>query len=129
MTLVSNNAYVWSGPPDHGRRPRLDDGVMGITVVAEGATSDGATGHGVRYWRADHLRLESDEPIKAGLDGEALEFESPLELVTKSKGLRVLIPSGTKPGYVPPREALAAELVGLALLAGVAGGDEGEPDG
>jgi diacylglycerol kinase family enzyme len=129
MTIVSNNPYVFSGRPDYGRRLRLDTGTLGITVVARGTSVDGTTGAGIRQWAADHLRLESDQPILAGLDGEALTFESPLDLVVRARGLRVLLPVGTKPGYVPPREALAAELVGLARLAGVAGGDEGELDG
>lgn len=68
--------------------------------------------------------MESDAPILAGLDGEALTFDSTLELVTRPRGLRVLVPAGTKPGYVPTREALAAELIGLARLAGVPGTDE-----
>ena len=36
LTLVSNNPYVYSGPPDYGRRTRLDAGVMGITTIARG---------------------------------------------------------------------------------------------
>jgi hypothetical protein len=73
--------------------------------------------------------LESDQPILAGLDGEALTFESPLELLIRPRGLRVLVPAGTKPGYFPPSKALAAELVGLARLAGVPGADDDQPDG
>ena len=129
ITMVSNNPYSFSGPPDHGRRRRLDTGMLGISTAAEGTAVDGRTGVRVRHWQADRLLLESDEPILAGLDGEALTFDSPLELVIRPRGLRVLVPAGTKPGYVPPREAIAAELVGLARLAGVPGTDETETDG
>jgi len=129
MTLVSNNPYVFSGPPDHGRRRRLDTGMLGISTAAEGTAVDGRTGARVRHWQADRLLLESDEPIVAGLDGEALTFGSTLELVIRPRGLRVLVPAGTKPGYVPPREAIAAELVGLARLAGIPGTDETETGG
>ena len=128
MTLVSNNPYVFSGPPDHGRRLRLDTGMLGISAAAEGTAADGTKGSGVRHWEADRLLLESDAPILAGLDGEALTFDSPLELVIRPGGLRVLVPAGTKPGYVPPREAIAAELVGLARLAGVLGSDKAETE-
>jgi diacylglycerol kinase family enzyme len=124
MTIVSNNPYVFSGPPDYGRRVRLDTGQLGISVAAEGTAADGRTGTRVRHWEADRLWLEADQPIVVGLDGEALTFESPLELVIRRRGLRVLLPKGTKPGYVPPREALAAELIGLARLAGVPGVDD-----
>ncbi len=127
MTLVSNNQYIWSGPPDHGRRSSLDDGVMGITTIAEGTDARGVSGHGIRRWEAAHLRLESDEPILAGLDGEALVFESPLDLRIVPRGLRVLVPAGTKPGYIPPREVIAAGLIGLARLAGVPGDADDEP--
>ncbi|MGI9644700.1 MAG: diacylglycerol/lipid kinase family protein [Ilumatobacteraceae bacterium] len=121
MTLVSNNQYIWSGPPDHGRRSRLDDGVMGISTFAEGTGADGVTGRAVRHWEAAELRLESDSPILAGLDGEALSFESPLDLKIVPRGLRVLVPVGTRPSYLPRREAFAAGVIGLARLAGVPG--------
>ncbi len=125
MTLVSNNPYVYAGPPDYGRRLRLDDGRFGISAMAQGTDVHGTTGAATRHWEADRLVLEADGPILAGLDGEALTFESPLELVMKPRGLRVLVPAGTKPGYVPPRETFAAELLGLASLAGVPGAVEG----
>jgi diacylglycerol kinase family enzyme len=130
MTMVSNNPYVFSGPPDHGRRLRLDSGMLGISTAAEGTAVDGRTGARVRHWEADRLLLESDAPIVAGLDGEALTFDSPLELVIRPRGLRVLVPAGTKPGYVPPRETIAAGLIGLGRLAGVPGtGDAGTGEG
>jgi diacylglycerol kinase family enzyme len=129
MTIVSNNPYVFSGPPDYGRRLRLDTGMLGISAAVAGTSIDARTGAGVRHWQADHLLLECDQPILAGLDGEALTFDSPLKLMIRPRGLRVLVPAGTKPGYVPPREALAAELIGLARLAGVPGTDDAEPDG
>ena len=132
MTMVSNNPYVFSGPPDHGRRLRLDTGMLGISTAAEGTAVDGRTGVRVRHWQADRLLLESDEPILAGLDGEALTFDSPLELVIRPRGLRVLVPAGTKPGYVPPREAIAADIIALARLAGLPGTDDagnGDTDG
>jgi diacylglycerol kinase family enzyme len=129
MTIVSNNPYVFSGPPDYGRRLRLDTGMLGISVAAEGTSAAGTTSAALRHWQADHLRLESDQPILAGLDGEALTFDSPVELVIRPRGMRVLVPAGTKPGYVPPREALAAELIGLARLGGVPGTDDADTDG
>lgn len=118
VTLVSNNPYVFVGPPDFGRRLRLDNGVLGITTIARGTDASGAAGAAARRWEADELVLESDEPILAGLDGEALNFQSPLTLSIEPKGLRVLVPRGTKPGFVPSAETLAAELSGVSLLAG-----------
>lgn len=128
VAMVSNNPYVFSGAPDYGRRLRLDTGMLGISAAGEGTAADGTQGSAVRHWEADRLLLESDAPILAGLDGEALTFDETLELVIRPRGLRVLVPAGTKPGYVPPREAIAAELVGLARLAGVPGTDETKTD-
>ena len=113
---VLRSTRLWATPPPRHRhagdqrRPR------------RGTSVEGTTGARIRHWEADHLRLESDQPILAGLDGEALTFDSPLGARDPAtRGLRVLVPAGTKPGYVPPREAIAAELVGLARLAGVPG--------
>lgn len=124
VTLVSNNPYVFSGPPDYGRRTRLDAGVMGITTIARGTDTTGVATGGARHWEAGELVLESDRPILAGLDGEALSFESPLVLEIVPRGLRVLVPRGTKPGYVPPAETFAARLIGVSLLAGLDDGPE-----
>ena len=73
----------------------------------------------VRTWETASVRLESDEPILAGLDGEALIFESPLDITIRPKGLRVVIPRGTKPGYVSSGEAIAARLLDMAKTGGV----------
>ncbi|MFW2336090.1 diacylglycerol/lipid kinase family protein [Ilumatobacter sp.] len=121
MTIVSTNPYVYSGHPDFGRRLRMDSGVMGVTAVAAGRGADGVEGRAVRQWETDRIVLESDSPILAGLDGEALTFESPLEIRLQPKALRVLVPKGVRPGYVPPREAFAANVIGLAKLGGVPG--------
>ncbi|MDH3705428.1 MAG: diacylglycerol kinase family protein [Acidimicrobiia bacterium] len=123
MTLVSNNPYVSSGPPDFGRRLRLDSGTMGVSAVGRGTAADGTAGQGARQWETDRLVLDSDGPILAGLDGEAVVFESPLELAIRPQALRVLVPAGVKPGYVPPGEVIAMELIGLARLGGVPGLD------
>ncbi len=124
MILVSNNVYRYSGPPDFGRRLRLDGGALGVGALtnlpeeADLSTMRLDQLRTMHEWEAASFRVESDEPILAGVDGEALTFASPLELVIRPKGLRVLVPAGTKPGYVPPREAVAASILDLANLGG-----------
>jgi diacylglycerol kinase family enzyme len=124
LLLISNNIYHYSGHPDYGRRFRLDSGRLGIgaiTNLPEGAVASMHL-HQIRSlqeWEATSYHIESDEPILAGLDGEALQFESPLDLVVRSKGLSVLVPAGTKPGYVPKGEVIAARLLDLAETAGL----------
>jgi diacylglycerol kinase family enzyme len=119
VALVSNNPYLFSGPPDFGRRPSLGSGSLGISATGEGTKADGSPGSGVKTWESQSLRIESDGPILAGLDGEAVQFESPLELSVRPKALRVLVPRGTEPGYQSIGEVFKAGLDELTNLAGV----------
>lgn len=124
LLLVSNNVYRYSGAPDFGRRLRLDGGTLGVSAITNlpEATEESVPTldqlRTMHEWEATSLRLESDEPILAGVDGEALTFESPLDLAIRPKGLRVLVPVGTRPGYVPVGEAIAASILDLANLGG-----------
>lgn len=72
----------------------------------------------LQHWEATSYRVESDEPILAGVDGEALQFESPLDLTIRPKALAVLAPTGTRSGYVPPPDKIAARVLDLANLGG-----------
>lgn len=125
LLLISNNVYRYSGYPDYGRRLRLDSGKLGIGAVT--SLRDGDVGsmplselRAMQEWEATSYRIASDEPILAGLDGEALQFESPLNIQIRPKGLRVLVPAGTSPGYVPAGEVVAAKLLDLAETSGLA---------
>jgi diacylglycerol kinase family enzyme len=131
LVLISNNPYIFTGPPDFGRRRRLDAGRLGVTAVtslAEGAdiTAELLADLPNRHeWDTGSFRVESDTTIQAGVDGEALEFSSPLNAVIQPKGLRVLVPRGTEPGYVPLRDAFVARLLDLAQL----GGEDDDSEG
>ena len=124
LLLVSNNVYRMSGPPDFGRRLSLNSGKLGVGAVTN--LPKDADLHSIRLdqlrtlhqWDTTSLRLESDEPILAGFDGEALVFESPLDLSVRPKGLRILVPAGTRPGFVPRGEAVAARFVDMAGTGG-----------
>jgi diacylglycerol kinase family enzyme len=124
LLLISNNPYRMTGPPDYGRRLRLDSGKLGVGAVTNfPETGDLRTMtldqlRTLHQWEATSFRIESDETILAGLDGEALEFESPLDLSIRPKELRVLVPAGTRPGYVPVGEEIAAKILDLADLGG-----------
>ncbi len=125
LLLVSNNLYRYSGYPDYGRRLRLDSGKLGVGAVTNLPEDVGVAGltldqlRGLHQWETTSYRIESDEPILAGVDGEAVEFTSPLTLSIRPKGLRVLVPAGVRPGWVPKREAMAAKLLDLAETAGL----------
>ena len=125
LLLVSNNLYHYSGYPDYGRRFRLDSGKLGIGAITNLPKGDVSSMRldeirSLQEWEATSFRIQSDDPILAGLDGEALQFASPLHLQIRPKGLTVLVPAGTRPGYVPAGEVVGAKLLDLAETSGLA---------
>ena len=124
VLLVANNAYTWSGPPDFGRRQHLDRGELGmLALLSLPAETDVTTAtlldlSGRLEWQSQQLLLHADsDAIAAGLDGEAVVLPQPVELRSVPAGLRVLVPSGTRPGYLAPSTAAVARLLDLANLA------------
>jgi diacylglycerol kinase family enzyme len=104
VLLVSNNAYPFAG---FGARPRLDAGQLQVSVLqpADGAgyakalglaaSQDTAFGEHWARWGATSFRLDSPEGrLAMGVDGEALELETPLEFQVVPQALRVLVASG-----------------------------------
>ncbi|HSU37199.1 MAG TPA: diacylglycerol kinase family protein [Propionibacteriaceae bacterium] len=101
--LVSNNAYRFGHALGSGTRPRIDDGLLGITVV--GAVSwqdtDGRTMQRPwRSWSVPAFDVDSEKPIAAGIDGEALVLDAPLEFRIRHKVLRVRV-ARRHPGASP----------------------------
>lgn len=88
-----------------GTRPRLDDGVLGIvTLVLPNDQAERrfvralASGHPERYegfmaWSAPRFEVGSSEAIPAGIDGESVELDPPLEFATRPRALRVRVPT------------------------------------
>ena len=128
--LVSNNRYRLGRAVGSGTRPRIDDGLLGITVVGapRGRGEDGGAaaaavarvdGPGVRGPAADG-------PIAAGIDGEAVTLEAPLHFHIRPGVLRVRI-AHDHPGASP--SALEPEGLwdGVRVLARLAAGHEPRP--
>jgi diacylglycerol kinase family enzyme len=100
--LVSNNRYRLGSAVGSGTRPRIDDGLLGITVVS------GPTGRGQgrlvqrpwREWTAAEFEVESDNAVPAGVDGEAVTLDPPLRFRIKPGVLRVRV-SPRHPGASP----------------------------
>jgi diacylglycerol kinase family enzyme len=84
--LVSNNPYVFGGPPTAGARPALDSGELGILVVD---ALEGRPHQPIRAWSARSVRVEASRAVPAGIDGEAGTLEVPLELTVRPRALRV----------------------------------------
>src|SRR5215204_3474295 len=79
--LVSNNRYRLGTAVGSGTRPRIDDGLLGITVA--GAPAGRGEGGGLpqrpwREWSTPDFEVDSDQPVPAGVDGEALKLDPPL---------------------------------------------------
>ncbi len=109
---VSNNPYVLTTLSGFGTRARLDTGTLGIaaakvrgaTDVAAFVAADTARRvdrfKGWTAWAAPTFTVESGAPIEAGVDGEAMLFDPPLEFRIMPGALRIRLPASA-PGYSP----------------------------
>ncbi|MFG2881843.1 diacylglycerol/lipid kinase family protein [Streptomyces sp. NPDC048297] len=122
--LVSNNAYV---SPDElggtGRRPRLDDGELGVLGIrVEGAAQAaelavlGSQSTGLTVMTAHRVEVACDaDEIPVAVDGEALRMATPVVCSLRPGALRVLVPRD-RPGVVAPAPPVNwRQLVALAF--------------
>jgi diacylglycerol kinase family enzyme len=131
LILVSNNVYNLERIAGFGTRRRMDQGVLGITVVEVRNATDLAelvalqtTGgvsrfRGWRQWAAPTFEVRSHEPIEAGVDGEGLRFDSPLRFAVVPGALRVRL-APHHPGYSPAAVRPAVGRTTVARLARLA---------
>ena len=130
VVLVSNNLYRLGHAVGSGTRPRIDDGLLGITAIGaptgrgerpQAAAAAGASGPRRRS------RSTRTGPA-AGIDGEALVLDPPLRFRIRPGVLRVRI-ARKHPGASP--SALAPEGIrdGIVELARIAFGRHHEPAG
>ena len=103
MVLVSNNRYRLGRAIGSGTRPRIDDGLLGVTAVGEpkGRGERGRpTQRPLRACSAPRSRSTPTTPIPAGIDGEALRLDPPLNFVIRPGVLRVRV-ARKHPGASP----------------------------
>ena len=114
--LVSNNRYRLGRAVGSGTRPRIDDGLLGITVVS--SPTEGTRGRLLqrpwREWSAPMFEVHSDRPLAVGIDGEAAILEAPLQFRILPAALRVRV-SRSHPGASP--SALLPEGMWESVLA------------
>jgi diacylglycerol kinase family enzyme len=117
--LVSNNQYRLGTVLASGTRPRLDRGVLGITVLAPIA-ADGAGAAKrtltMEQWTASDFVISANDRTPAGIDGEAVELEPPLRFHTRPRALRVRI-APAHPGASPSALLPAGALATIGVLA------------
>jgi diacylglycerol kinase family enzyme len=139
LMLVSNNRYRLQRIGGFGSRPRLDGGRLSVVVVTVRSGAELAellacqsaarlsSYRGYHEWDAPAVEVRSGSPIEAGVDGEALQFDSPLRFEIQPAALRVRV-APHHPGYSPAAIAETVEGRGIRrLLAVAAGRDAGGP--
>jgi diacylglycerol kinase family enzyme len=112
VLLVANNRYELRRLLDAGARERLDAGVLQVSalrartgVALAGAVARTAAGlldpaAGWAQWTSTAFRVDSRLPrLPAGVDGEAVMLQTPVEFRVLPRALRVLLPSA--PGVRP----------------------------
>ena len=137
--LVSNNRYRLGPAVGSGTRPRIDDGLLGVTIAAA------PTGRGQhqrrpqrpwREWSIPEFEVDADAPVAAGIDGEALRLDPPLRFRIRPGVLRVRIapahpgasPSAAMPeGFGETVRALAQIAAGRTPAGAASGAPSDEP--
>jgi diacylglycerol kinase family enzyme len=107
--LVSNNQYRLGRALGSGTRPELDRGRLGITVMAPVAHDRGSTLRklAMQQWSTSAFTIESDTAVAAGIDGEAMTLDPPLEFRIRPQALRVRIAPqhpGASPSALEPEK-------------------------
>ena len=129
MVLVSNNQYRLGRAIGSGTRPRIDDGLLGITAVAE-PSGRGERGRSpqrpLRAWSAPTFEVDADRPIAAGIDGEALMLDAPLRFRIRPGVLRVRV-ARKHPGASPSAMVPDGPWDGVVELARIAAGRPQKP--
>ena len=121
VILVANNQYRLGGAAGAGTRPRVDDGVLGITVVDPPSSRGNRRRRPVRQWSTTEFRVEAAQPIPVGIDGEAAVLSSPALFRIRPAVLRVRIAGhhpGASPSAIEPVGAVAALRALVQIAAG-----------
>jgi diacylglycerol kinase family enzyme len=133
LVLVSNNDYELSRLGGMGSRTHLDAGVLGVVTLRVTGAADIARlvtletagrvsrAHGWEQWTAPSVVVRSKQRVEAGVDGEALAYEPPLQFEIKPAALRVRV-ARHAPGVSPAHAADAVRHAGIGTLVRVAFG-------
>src|SRR5213079_2960775 len=107
-----------------GTRPRIDDGLLGVTVASA------PTGRGEhrrlpqrpwREWSTPEFQVDADGPVAAGIDGEAVRLDPPLRFRIRPGVLRVRI-ARAHPGASPSAAIPEDFWDGVCALVSIAAG-------
>ena len=90
VLLVSNNPYAPGPTLTPGGRPALDRGLLGVVVLGRPAAGPRAPG---RAWSATRLEVVASATVHAGIDGEAVDLDPPLQFAIRPAALRMRVPA------------------------------------
>jgi diacylglycerol kinase family enzyme len=135
IVQVSNNPYA---PSELGRRSRLDTGELGLLTADPKRVSDlvslsmlaaarrAERSSALWVWSSPTFRVESGQPQQsAGLDGETVSLDTPLDFAIVPRGLRLLVPRGTRVGLEEQNLGTGGTVSGLLSVAlGLEGGSD-----
>jgi diacylglycerol kinase family enzyme len=130
LIMVSNNPYVLAAAPDASQRRRLDSGRLGVFAVQATTGAQAAevvtlalagradTSNHAHEFTCDEFEVRSRSGwAYAGIDGEALQLETPLRFRIHPLGLRLLVPEGNVEASLQ-RRARNVRLGDLLRIAG-----------
>lgn len=112
--VVSNNAYRLEPGMGAGSRPRLDEGLLAVTVL--GPPGDVPA---LRTWKTSSFDVDAPGPVPAGVDGEALLFDAPLRFRTHPAALRCRL-ARHHPGASPSAFSPLGPWAAVRALASIA---------
>ncbi len=129
LIQVSNNPYVLGATLDASQRRRLDTGMLGVVAITAATGAEAAQvvtlsaigqRRRSRHWhefmtQRFEVRSRSGKAF-VGIDGEALELETPLRFEIHPRGLRLLVPKGnlTAAERRRARDVSGTDLISLA---------------
>jgi hypothetical protein len=123
VILVSNNRYRLGNAVGAGTRLRMDEALLGVTVM-------GDLGEGqrrpLREWTAATFEVDSEEPVAAGIDGEAVRLQPPLRFGVRPGVLRVRVAT-RHPGASPSAALPGGPGAGVGELWRIAVGRDSTP--
>lgn len=122
--LVSNNLYRLGGALGSGTRPKINDGMLGVTVFADPVTGGRRLTRLQRPWRqwsAPTFDVSAPGPVAAGIDGESATVDSPLRFTIRPGVLRVRI-ARAHPGASPSAAMPDGFIRGMRALFRIAAG-------
>lgn len=120
--LVSNNQYRLGRAVGSGTRPKIDDGELGVAVLADPAAAGQRLKQFQKPWRdwsTPEFEVDSSEEVAAGIDGEAATLTPPLKFSIRPGVLRARIARqhpGASPSAAIP-EGIFPEILALARIA------------